>query len=155
MKLKKWAQGAEIASGIAVVISLVFLIFGIRENTEVTRAAVYGQLIGAINEQSQSIVENDELSRIWRTFLEGNAEQLNAGEEFRLGVILRTLWRNYETAYFSNQYGTIGSAEWDRFERGMCARSSLATPSQWESTREFLTMEFFSYLDDRCRKVIN
>ena len=38
-KLSEWASIAEIVSGIAVVITLVFLIFGIRENTEVTRAA--------------------------------------------------------------------------------------------------------------------
>jgi hypothetical protein len=40
MKLEKWALIAEIVGGVSVVITLIFLIAGIRENTAVTRVSM-------------------------------------------------------------------------------------------------------------------
>lgn len=50
MKLSGWASIAEIISGTAVLITLVFLVFGIRENTEITRAAAYDRNIDSLNQ---------------------------------------------------------------------------------------------------------
>jgi hypothetical protein len=58
MKLSDWAGIAEIFSGIAVVVTLVFLIIGIRENTEVTRAATYADLLDGLNEYSMQVAAN-------------------------------------------------------------------------------------------------
>ena len=64
MKLENFAHIAEVISGIAVVISLVFLIYGIRENTEVTRTVAYEGLIDSINNFTLTIVPDEDLSGI-------------------------------------------------------------------------------------------
>ena len=46
MKLESLAQIAEILGGIAVLVSLVFLIIEIQENTAVSKAATYQHLTG-------------------------------------------------------------------------------------------------------------
>ena len=52
-QLSSWASGAEIISSIAVVVTLVFLVIGIRENTAITRASVYATSIEGINDYEQ------------------------------------------------------------------------------------------------------
>jgi hypothetical protein len=151
MKLENFAHIAEVVSGIAVVISLVFLIYGIRENTEVTRAAAYGEILDNINNLALTIAPDDELSGIWQSYTEGgNSNELNDDEAFRLTLLLRTLWRLYETAYYANQYTTLGPAEWERFESGICTHWRISTPAQWNSIIVFLTEEFSSYVDSGC-----
>ena len=64
-KLSDWASIAEIVSGIAVVITLVFLVLGIRENTEVMRATSFASSIDTLNEFTASVVTDSELRQLW------------------------------------------------------------------------------------------
>ena len=58
MKLEKWALIAEISSGIAVVFTLVILIFGIQDNTNATRGSVYATSIESLNALNRTIMAN-------------------------------------------------------------------------------------------------
>jgi hypothetical protein len=66
VKLSDWANVAEVVSGVAVVITLIFLILSIRENTEITRAAAYDTF--AETPAALRLVISDEFSR----YLEDN-----------------------------------------------------------------------------------
>jgi len=48
-KLKIWALAAEVISGIAVVVTLVFLVFEMRNNTSATQAQTYQLLMQEMN----------------------------------------------------------------------------------------------------------
>lgn len=150
-KLSDWASIADVVSGIAVVATLVFLIIGIRENTEVTRAAAYEGLISSLNDFTQMIVEDDALAAIWQSYQAGNAAELNPDERFRLLLVLRMVWRTYEAAYYSNEYGTLGESEWERFYRQQCAELTRTAPADWDFVRAVLTLEFADDVDVRCR----
>ena len=150
-KLSDWASVAEIVSGVAVVATLVFLIFGIRENTEVTRAAAYEGLISSLNGTTQMLVEDESLATIWQSYQAGDSAELNQEERFRLRLVLTMVWRTYEAAYYSNEYGTLGESEWERFYRRQCATLSRTEPADWDFVRAVLTREFADYVDGRCR----
>ena len=60
-KLSDWASIAEIVSGIAVVVALVFLVVGIRENTEMARASMYERTFDSLNQWRMDIANNDAL----------------------------------------------------------------------------------------------
>ena len=150
-KLSDWASIAEILSGVAVVATLIFLIVGIRENTEVARAAAYGGLVTALNYVGTAIAQDEALAGIWQSYREGDSEELSDDEEFRLRTLLRNMWRIYEWAYYSNQYDTLGSAEWDRFERAMCASRGDSEQAQWNYIEIVLTEEFSGYIASNCR----
>jgi len=121
-KLSDWANLAEIASGIAVVVTLLLLFLGIRENTEITRASVYSDVVGELNETNRDIYRDPELTRLWGRYVsvEDDLADLSVEEQFRLQQMVRALFRTYDSAFIAVQGGIIGSAEWQRFEGPIC-----------------------------------
>jgi hypothetical protein len=150
MKLKKWALSAEIASGFAVVITLIFLIIEVRENTEVARADACSELMRDLNNLAIAITQDDRMNRIWQQYHSGEAAALSDEETARLGVLLRNTFRTYETAYYRKQYGTLGESEWARFEEMSCYHRERQTEQLWEQSVGPLTSEFGSYVTDLC-----
>ena len=152
MKLEKWALIAEIVSGVAVLITLAVLIVGIRENTAITRVSVYGDLMEAINEIDRLAIADPELDRVISTFFEGSTETLTESERRTVQTYLGTVFKNYERAYFSREYDVIGDAEWERFERLICANSRRGKQIGADFVRdgEFLTAAFREYVAASC-----
>jgi hypothetical protein len=120
VKLERWALIAEVVSGVAVVVTLVFLVLGLQANTNATRAAVYGDLVDSINEIQLRAVDNPELIALQLAMFSGRIDDLDSLERQRLGILMTAIYRNYEKAYYSNRYGVIGGSEWDRFQSAMC-----------------------------------
>jgi len=65
VKLEKWASIAEIASGIAVVITLLIRFAGVRENTEITRTAMYADALDQFNALETEILLDPDLLPIY------------------------------------------------------------------------------------------
>ena len=120
MKLKKWALIAEVVGAAAVVITLIILIVGIRENTDVVRISVYGGLLDSVNDLEVSIAQDPDLSRIYDAWLNRSVASLDNAEAARLALLVVTLFRGYEKAFFAWQYEVIGDTEWSRFDRLIC-----------------------------------
>lgn len=102
-KLSDWASVAEIVSGVAVVVTLIFLVLGIRENSEITRAVAYERNVDSRNEWRMCVSEDDERLRIYQAFLAGQIDDLNDLAIDRLGFILDAIWSINEKTYYSNQ----------------------------------------------------
>jgi hypothetical protein len=124
-KLSDWASIAEIVSGIAVVVSLIFLIAGIRENTEITRAAAYERSIDSFNEWRMWLSSDDELRRGYETWFAGHGDDLDEDILSRVGWAVNVVWAIYEKSYFANQAGTFGTSRMDTnagcYLRHLCA----------------------------------
>jgi hypothetical protein len=120
-KLSNWASVAEIVSGIAVVVTLLFLIVGIRENTAVTRVSIYGDLVQEITQMESGRIYDPEAARVLSTFYEETTSTLDASERRTLDAYVGVLFRIYERAYFSREYDIIGDEEWSRLEFIICA----------------------------------
>lgn len=152
-KLADWASIAEIFSGIAVVVTLVFLIVGIRDNTNVVRNSAFSDHLAAFNDYSMTIAANAELRAVYMPFVTGNAADLDADEKDLLQLLLFTSFRKYERAYFSEQYGLLGRAEWTRLERSLCRslnRAQAADRTTIDLMDELLSEEFMDHLRRTC-----
>lgn len=148
MKLEKWALVAEIASGIAVLVTLVVLVIGVRDNTNVTRAAVYENLMSDLNQFNLAMVNDPELSLLWagdRSTADKDAEAAS-----RLVLLNRVIYRIYESAYFSFENGSLGLAQWQRFGATICQTRRRADAELWSGTASVLTDEFLSYIEESC-----
>jgi len=69
-KLSDWASIAEIISGIAVLVTLVFLVLEIRAGTNVTRASMYGDILDSLVENRTLRIEDSEFDSLVQQFLE-------------------------------------------------------------------------------------
>jgi len=126
-KLAEWVSLAEIASGVAVVITLVVLVIGIQENTDAVRAATYAQSINSLNEWRASIYESREVASYWEAFRSGEMDELDNLDIVRLAQFVNNLFTIYEHSYFSWKRGLIGDSEWGRFEANICLQYSRVT----------------------------
>ena len=149
-KLSDWADLAEIVSGIAVVVSLVFLILGIQENTDVTRFSVYANLLDEINENDRIKLANPEVGAAWEAYANETTNELSAEDLSRVRLQAVLVFRSYEKAFFARKYEVIGEAEWSRFQRLACFHDARVR-SAGISVEPILTSEFMDYIRSECR----
>jgi len=150
MKLSDWSSIAEIVSGVAVVVTLIFLVFGIRENSEITRAVAYERNVDSRNEWRMWVSEDDERLRIYEAHLAGRIDDLTDLESSRLNFILNTIWAINEKSYYSNQYGVLGPDEWARTDRVLCTFHGNFDDERWGRISRSLTEEFAEYVETKC-----
>ena len=104
-RLKKWALISEIIGGIAVVVSLVFLILEIKHNTRESKLntqaieiSVYNDLISNIMSINENIIEEGDFAEI--VVKANSGEELSETEALRYGSQLMNLLRHGDVAYF-------------------------------------------------------
>ena len=148
MKLEKWALIAEIIGGIAVVVTLVFLVLGIRENTAITRASAYQTNMDSLNEWRALLVTED-LNEAWNDYMDTG---VTSERQADIGVANIMLFAIFEKSFYAKEYGILGDQEWGRFEEQICLRANQLT--RWNApsafSREILTDEFVDYIEDVC-----
>ena len=111
-RLKKWALISEIIGGIAVVVSLVFLILEIKHNTresqlntQAIEISVYNDLISNIMSINENIIEEGDFAEI--VVKANSGEELSETEALRYGSQLMNLLRHGDVAYFQYKKDAI------------------------------------------------
>lgn len=99
--LSDWASIAEILSGIAVVISLVLLLFEVRGNSEAVRAATFQNVSDSIT-QIADFAHDRELVDLYSRGIQGTLD--NPIEKTQFGLLLVSQVRRWENAYFQRDY---------------------------------------------------
>lgn len=149
-KLSDWASIAEIVASVAVVITLIMLLIGIRENTAVIRADSYNDLLSNVDEQAHLILESERLTRIWRKYLQRDVNSLTDDERFTLLLLLRSTYRTFEKAYFAYGYGTVGPQEYSRFDVQACNHFDRISDDLWAQVGEVLNSDYKTHVEELC-----
>ena len=152
MTLSAWAHVAEIVAALGVIIGLVFLSLDVRENTEITRSAAYGQSIDRLNEWRANVVRDPDVSRLYLAYSESKTGELNREDSFRLQLLLTSLWGVYETAFYARDYGLLGPAEWGRYEVQMCDHRGLNVEDWNRVVAPRITEPFRRFLEASCHR---
>ena len=108
MRLERWALIAEISSAVVVAVSLIILIIGVRDNTEVLRASAYADLMQSLNAIQTEMARDSELGSAYLGFIRDDTEGLSESQSNKLNYSLLNLFRTYESAYVSNRSGLMG-----------------------------------------------
>lgn len=141
---------AEIVSGAAVAITLVFLVVGIRDNSNTTRSAVYEALVTDLNDFNLAILNNPDLYSLWSNRFELEIGNLGDEEFDRLRLMNRVVFRILDAAYWSFRSGTLSAAQWERFRNSVCTGVSRIDPTLWEQTAIVMSDDFVSYAEETC-----
>ena len=144
-RLRVWAQLAEIISGVAVVITLVFLVVEVRENTDLVRATTFDRNMESLIDWRMQIVSNENSLKTMADFW-----GIEDSDALRQQLLVVNMWSIYEKTYYAQRYGLIGKPEWERFENVIC-RYTDRGPDFWrDKVSQFLTREFRDYVIDVC-----
>lgn len=140
-RLSDWANIAQITSGFAVLVTLVLLILSLRENTDVTRAAMYQLSTDSLNQFRRDIMNDPTMAQLYDDFLNDRAGSIEGVERVRLS----------ENAFFTRRYGLLGSAEWGRFEQSICDYYALSRSANLApAVQRVMTRDFMEHIATSC-----
>jgi len=147
-KLSDWASIAEIISAVAIVISLIFVGIEIRRNTEAEYLSSYDRLLAEVTNWRMTLATNPETFAAWLSYREAIDPDSIDPIVWRTGQTVGiALVQIYERAYYARIYGSIGDAEWSRFQRIMCNPESEMFPRVTRGSRgPRFSQEFLDYL---------
>ena len=152
-KLQAWALTAEVISGIAVVATLIFLAFEMRDNTNASQAQTYQILMQELNSY-RSMPAESEMAEISLKRRDSGWDSLSDVEKRRMRLTAIINWGIYESAFFANKCVILGQSEWTRFDSAMCRRFKNSAyfwaPDEFTPMNELLTAEFVDYAEDLC-----
>ena len=141
-KLRRYALVAEIVSATAVVITLVFVAFQVKDNTAAVRASTYDGILSDHIDWRMTVASSPELLT---AFVKDFNSDTNMSDVERQGqqFARQAVWQIYERAYFARKYETLGDSEWERYERSICGFAS-STDVEAE-LGSYLTVEFVDF----------
>jgi hypothetical protein len=156
LDLQKWSAIAEILSSVAVLATLVFLVFELRHNTDAVRANTYQDMNAVISESNGVFLANPEVSEFIARTASGD-EDLEPHDAIRLRAFISSQYRHADNIYFQYQIGTISRQQMEsllyplvlNFQR----RGRLR--EEWETgvDKMLLNPDLVAYFDGEIQKI--
>jgi len=141
-KLSDWASMAEIASAIAVVITLILVLVELRENTEAVRAAARQSIAARIEDRTMGVAADSQLADLIFRGQEPGGIEPGSRDEYQLSYFYTSVATSLEEAYFQFQEGNLDAKFFEpRARRGLYA---LSTPA----ARDWLERRQLDYAPD-------
>lgn len=153
-KLQEYALFAEVISAIAVVVTLIFLVIGIQENTNATQAAAYQDLLGELNDANSTLINDAKLATLWSERKTRALEDMDDEDAIRLTYMNRVYFRTLDAAFFSFINGSLNATQWERFRSAGCLSYSVGNSiytQLWSTTAASVSQEYVAYLEEDCQ----
>jgi len=151
-QLSELASLAEIAAAIGVIVTLIFVAFELRNNTEATKAATRA----AINQKDLDFlslsVDSSVLAKAMAKAQSG--EELSALEESQLVRQEFINFVSFEHSFYQYRKGLLEEPEWFRHRNIIEDQIKHWPPSRtmWELRRNAFTPEFEQLVDNLASK---
>jgi hypothetical protein len=141
-RLQRYALVAEITGGIGVLVTLIFLVIQIGENTQALKRNSYESILDSLVEWRTTWLVDPELRRIM--YVTGNSDEILEGEDrYTQFQLKNSIYQIYERAYWANEYDQMGESEWQRFANSICHGKSQF----WEGTTSWFSTEFVEFVE--------
>jgi hypothetical protein len=152
MKLERWALIAEIASAVAVVSSLVFVGFQVRQgaeqtalNTRAIQANAYQELTALLSQVPTLVIENSDLAEAFSSADRGEPPQSDLAKT-KLRQLVLLIYRYGDMAFVQYQNGLINESQLQSMLAPVMRQVQSEFGRQiWENHRG-LSPEFKSYV---------
>ncbi len=106
-KLSDWASIAEIVSSVAVVVTLIFLLVELRENTAAIRSTNYQSIAARIEARQMDLATSPQLSRLVVLVQEPNGIERGSSEWAQLGFLYNSVLTAGEEAFLQYKQGFL------------------------------------------------
>ena len=144
--LQDWAAIAEIVGTVAIVVSFIFVVQGLNQNTKALKVANLNQIYGAADDLNSDIVSSPELASLYVERVFG-VNGLKA-EEAQFVIVMRRELNQWEQFYFWNRDGVISDDDWQNWDAYFSEVFSDHFPKAWwEGTKKYYYVEFATHVD--------
>lgn len=146
-RLKTWTAIAEIASAVAVVISLIYVGYEIRRSTLESDADVQAELLSYSRDRRVLVVENADLARI---LTKGYAypESLTPEDALQFDNYVQLHFVAWERAFMASEAGILSNEIWQAWDDWFAATANRDPDFVWARVRSTLRYEpFLQHVD--------
>lgn len=141
----------EIVGAGAVVVTLVYLAFQIRQNTRSNQVSAEIQALEQLSKWVTRISTDKDAQRLWDLVADGS-EPLSAEDSGQYLWIMGELFWLVESAFVQYRRGYLSKAAWMRFERTLVGTLNNKLTREWWENREVPhSPEFRGYVDQLLR----
>ena len=148
MSLEDLGNIGEFVAAVAVVVSLLYLAWQIRQNTEWARRSTYGSLKQDIQHFRAMIVQDSEVARIHREGLK-DLQSLDEYDRWRFGALMQHLFSHFEDIFRFRGDSTYAPGD----EVTLWILGRPGTREWWKVARRLYHPEFQSYIETLFQKV--
>ena len=136
---------SQIASTVALVISLIYLSVQTKNNALAVKQAAQQAMVAELGTSFSALFADPECAAIW---IKGIASysSLNGVEKVRFTSLLHKFARNFEQAYFAYRAGNLDVEIWQGLEIQMREPFSCPGIQEWWSLRRHWYTETFRQL---------
>jgi hypothetical protein len=130
MDLETPARVADIVSGLAVVVSLVYLGLQVRQNTRALRAATYN----AVTANSVAILAPMYANAEFTEYLDrmqSRPESATSADKLRFHLNMLTAFRHWDNLYYQHRHGMLEPEMWQGYDRTMTGWVANAAWREW------------------------
>jgi hypothetical protein len=130
MTLESLGNLGEFVSGLAVVVSLVYLATQVRQHNQAVRSTALAVISASISEFLDHVGRDAELTTLWFDGLSGSRE-LPEVEGRRFNLLLLSLARRWENAYYQSSAVDLRSDVWAGVQQGLVFIFSSPGAQTW------------------------
>lgn len=147
MTLEQWALVAQIISTVAVIASLVFVGFQLKQATAAIRASSSQAHSALYTELVDSIIDNADFARLWSTGLT-DPNSLPQEDWVRFVAYASALFRLYESSRVQWLNGRLDDEHWHTIERQAADFGHLpGLQLAWKLRGHWYSPEFQAWFD--------
>jgi heme/copper-type cytochrome/quinol oxidase subunit 1 len=141
----------EFISGLAVVVTLIYLALQIRHNTRAVRSSMHQDMVESTLRIAESMSDNENVGRI---VLKANEDYDNlTREEFiRFEAYAERVFSNFESVFYSYRNAMIEQDLWESWEASYLSDLSReAIRRYWHDERPQHLRDFMDFVDQYYR----
>jgi hypothetical protein len=142
----------EFISGLAVVVTLVYLALQIRHNTRAVRSSMHQDMVESTLRIAESVSDNPDVGRI---VLKANEDYdgLTKEEFVRFEAYAERVFGNFESVFYSYRNSMIEQDLWESWEASYLADiSRTAMRRFWHEDRPMHLRDYMEFIDQFYRK---
>lgn len=152
MTLTELGSLGEFISGLAVVVTLVYLAIQIRHNTRAVRSSMHQDMIESTLRIAESLSDNSDLGRIVLK-ADQDYESLTSEERVRFEAYGERIFGNFESVFYSYRNSMIEEDLWESWESSYLADISRDSIRRlWQKQRPPHLQDFMEFVDNFYRK---
>ena len=150
MKLKKWALIAEIVGAAGVILSLIFVGYQLKANSEILAAQAVFDLRESNSLMSRDMITNAQFAEMISRGYD-DYDSLTDVERWRFDFWVEEVLTHRMTAWKFAQQGLIDVEEIDTWQTSTCALLSLPGARKvWAQDRPWLRSDFREDIEQLC-----
>ena len=147
MNIEAAANYADVISGIAVIVSLIYVSVQIRKNTQVNQGIATQQAFASTQVIYSWHANNSEVSELYAKFNQG--ETLTLPESVRITHLMLGMIEQYEVYFILNNLKMMDDESFHSFFRKILLVLGTPTARQWFTTNgTFFRPDFVKYVDN-------